>query len=212
MEINIKALFKSDYNIKKGLENGKNKQKNNQVLKIRNFNFIIIIISIIFISFIKCKSPFIRLYCDSKITIIINKKGQQKIIDDKYSSFLSKVEINSSDQKEVKNSYKLNDNINTIIMTFGGGITACDNMFANLGNITNIDLSEFNNNKITTMENMFLNCKGVTSINFGNLLTSSVTNMKSMFQDCTMINTLNLQKFDTTQVTTMESMFNNISI
>ena len=209
MEINIKALFKSDYNIKKGLENGKNKQKNNQVLKIRNFNFIIIIISIIFISFIKCKSPFIRLYCDSKITIIINKKGQQKIINDKYSSFLSKVEINSSDQKEVKNSYKLNDNINTIIMTFGGGITACDNMFANLGNITNIDLSEFNNNKITTMENMFLNCKGVTSINFGNLLTSSVTNMKSMFQDCTMINTLNLQKFDTTQVTTMESMFNN---
>ena len=109
MERNIKEFFKRNCNFKKGSENGKINHKNNQALKIGNVNFIIIIISILFFSFIECKSPSIGIYCDSKITIIINKKGWQKIIDDRYNSSLSKVEINSINQKEIKNSYKLNE-------------------------------------------------------------------------------------------------------
>ena len=209
MKRNIKEFFTNDYNFKKRSEKRKNNHKNNYPLKTRNFNFIVIIISLIFISFIENKFPFIGVYCDSKITIIIKKTGQQTIINDKYNSSLSEIEINSINQNDVKNSYKLNVTNNTIIMTFGEEMTTCDNMFSNLKNIAEIDLSEFNNNKITTTENMFLNCNGLTSINFGNFLTSNVINMKSMFQGCANINSLNLQKFDSSKVTSMENMFYN---
>ena len=75
MKRNIKEFFTNDYNFKKRSEKRKNNHKNNYPLKTRNFNFIIIIISLIFISFIENKFPFIGVYCDSKITIIIKKTG-----------------------------------------------------------------------------------------------------------------------------------------
>ena len=207
MERNRREFFKRNCHFKKGSENGKINHKNNQALKIGNINFIVIIISILFFSFIECKSPSIGIYCDSKITIIINKKGWHKIIDDRYNSSLSKVEINSINQKEIKNYYKLNETNSSIIMTLKDGITTCDYMFANLRNISEIDLSKFNNNKINTTKNMFSYCYSLTSINFGNFDTSKVETMENMFCCCDKLIELDLSQFKTPLLKTMKFMF-----
>jgi surface protein len=189
------------------LNENKKKNKNlNTFSKKRNpqkkLYFQLLIISLVIISLIQINGQY-----ELNISIIIRGVGFQKIIHDKYNSSLSKVYINSKEQNEIQNIYNFTLFENNVTMVFNNIISCCDNMFKDLENIIQIDLSKFHNYNNTNMESMFLNCKNLTSINFGFFKTNKVTNMLNVFANCTSLQSLNLENFDTTQVTTMENMF-----
>ena len=153
----------------------------------------------------------------SQITISISGGGRQKILSDSTgclglpSNFISLPDIiivNGENQTKVeKYVYNLSNGINNITMIWNYQVTNCSNMFADLTNIINVDLSKFDSSGVTDMKCMFFKCSSLTSINLINFNTSLVKSMKGMFQDCYKLKSLNLYNFDTSLVTDMHHLF-----
>ena len=171
----------------------------------------------------------------SEIILHINEKGNQNILYEKFPYLPTEIIINGHNVTiNNKSLYELNDTLNEIHLKWNFQLNSCKNMFNNLSNITFIDLSKFDSQRITNMENMFLNCSSLTSINFGNIRTSlkipedsmarsssttalpsekngfntsKVENMMAMFKDCISLDYLNLKSFDISSVTNMKEMF-----
>ena len=97
----------------------------------------------------------------------------------------------------------------TIKYIFKTNLTTLKNFFALCSNITYIDLSHFNTEKITNMSNMFYNCSSLVSVNLSNINTCNVTDMSSMFYSCSSLKNLNLSNFNTIKVIDMSNMFYN---
>ena len=74
-------------------------------------------------------------------------------------------------------------------------------------NLTNIDMSGFNTEKVKDMTNMFTRLNKLTSLNLSNFNTSNVTDMYGMFCELDSITDLDLSTFDTRNVTDMAMMF-----
>ena len=94
-----------------------------------------------------------------------------------------------------------------IVLKFYEKIKDCSFMFYNCKNITSIDLSKFDNDKITNMNSMFCGCSSLKYIDFYSMNTKNVTDMANMFNGCNNLNNLNLFDFNTEKVTTMKKMF-----
>lgn len=75
------------------------------------------------------------------------------------------------------------------------------------GNLTNIDMSGFNTEKVKNMNYMFYKLYKLTTLNLSNFNTSNVTKMRGMFMDLDSITGLDLSTFDTRNVTDMAQMF-----
>jgi hypothetical protein len=90
-------------------------------------------------------TAIIQINGESKISLVIKGEGLQKIIHDKYNSSLSKVYINSEEQNYIQNIYNFTHKENNVTLEFNYITSCCDNMFKDLENITQIDLSQFNN-------------------------------------------------------------------
>ena len=145
----------------------------------------------------------------SKIIIKINEAGNQKIISNEYAGTqpsnitLNGTEINLDDSKE----YSLSNGLNIIELTLNNSLKSCAKMFSGCSKIIEIDLSQFNGEKVENYDNMFENCISLTSIIISNLNTSSAKNMSGMFLNCTLITSLDLSSFKTNLVTRMDLMF-----
>lgn len=74
-------------------------------------------------------------------------------------------------------------------------------------NLTNIDMSGFNTEKVKDMGYMFIRLNKLTILNLSNFNTSNVTDMRGMFMDLDSITGLDLSTFDTRNVTDMAQMF-----
>jgi len=86
-------------------------------------------------------------------------------------------------------------------------VTNMVSMFYGCTSLNNIDLTNINTQNVTNMEHMFYDCKSLTNINLSNFNTQNVTNMKFMFYDCKSLTNIDLSKFDTNNVANMEYMF-----
>lgn len=82
-------------------------------------------------------------------------------------------------------------------------------MFGNCNNLQKINLSSFDTSQVTSMSNMFLNCKNLESLDLSNFNTSHVTDMSNMFSNCNKILTLDLSSFDTSNTKNLSSMFSS---
>ena len=78
-------------------------------------------------------------------------------------------------------------------------------------NATELDVSNFNTEKVTTMHCMFNSCSNLTSLDVSNFNTSNVTIMNSMFDGCSKLTSLDVSNFNTSKVTSMQYMFRNCS-
>ena len=85
-------------------------------------------------------------------------------------------------------------------------------MFANCNNLTSIDVSNFNTNKVNNMLGMFSNCQKSAYIDVSKFNTENVTNMSWMFASCSSLPSLDVSNFNTEKVTNMEGMFSNINV
>ena len=79
-------------------------------------------------------------------------------------------------------------------------------MFYGCSELTNLNLSKFNTDKVTNMYCMFGNCSSLTNLNLSNFNTSGVTNMSWMFDNCSKLSVLNLSNFNTDKVTNIRYM------
>ena len=103
----------------------------------------------------------------------------------------------------------IEDGYNNVIIKFNIKINSCQNMFKNLRQIIEIDLSSFDTSNVENMNNMFYECTNLRKINFGNIDTSLVKDMSAMFSGCRNLIYIDLSKFDTSSVTNMLEMFKN---
>ena len=77
--------------------------------------------------------------------------------------------------------------------------------------LTELDLSNFNTEKVTDMSSMFSNCEKLNKLNLSKFDTKNVETMSSMFFGCSSLTKLDLSNFNTATVTNMSVMFYNCS-
>lgn len=82
-----------------------------------------------------------------------------------------------------------------------------EGMFAGLGRVATLDLSNFDTRKVTRMNFMFYDMYYVSSLDLSSFDTSKVGNMFAMFHGDRYLSYLNLSSFDTSNVITMRNMF-----
>ena len=142
---------------------------------------------------------FFRLFtnCESYITLVIKGEGNQRFLYSGFSYTPSDVIIDGISKKEkCSKTYELDKNETKIKLVFDNQINSCSEMFRDLENITEIDLSEFDASKVHSMQYMFYNCSNLKNINFGEINTSYSHNMEYMFSYCENLENLNLSSFE----------------
>ena len=81
-------------------------------------------------------------------------------------------------------------------------------MFNLCNNITELNMSNFNTEKVNRMSYMFQGCGKLEKIDLSNFDVSNVTKMLCMFNGCNALLELDLSNFNTIKVNDMSSMFN----
>ena len=90
-------------------------------------------------------------------------------------------------------------------------VTSMSKMFADMSNVTSLDISGFDTSKVTSMASMFFNMSSVTSLDLSGFDTSKVTDMGQMFYSMSSVTSLDVSGFDTSNVTDMANMFRGMS-
>lgn len=121
-----------------------------------------------------------------------------------YYSLADKVELNSD------SSNMFLDMVNLADIDLSGfdtrDVTSMQNMFRNIA-VTSLDLSSFNTENVTDMTGMFCDVDNLTSLDLTHLNTSNVTDMHYMFTNMSSLTSLNLSRINTSKVTNMTGMF-----
>lgn len=79
-----------------------------------------------------------------------------------------------------------------------------------MSNLTNIDMSGFNTEKVKNMNYMFYQLNKLTTLNLSNFNTQNVKTMNSMFKYMENLSLLDLSSFNTQKVTDMSGMFHGL--
>lgn len=121
-----------------------------------------------------------------------------------YYSLADKVELNSD------SSNMFLDMVNLADIDLSGfdtrDVTNMQNMFRNIA-VTSLDLSSFNTENVTDMTGMFCDVDNLTSLDLTSFNTSNVTDMHYMFTNMSSLTSLNLSRMNTSKVTNMTGMF-----
>lgn len=144
----------------------------------------------------------------SEISLKIKDSGIQKILNSD-SLLPSEIYINGNKLDKIKKRYYFENEINIILMKWNYSLTDCSNMFYEINNIEEINLSNFDSSTVTSMSSMFQGCSSLVSLDFSNLNTSSLIYMDYIFADCYSLKRLNLSGISTSKVRSMAYMFYN---
>ena len=140
--------------------------------------------------------------------MIIEGSGTKNVLGNGFAFSPNEVYINNENKAlESSNEYLLGNGKNNVTLIFNQDINTCANMFYNMDDLYEVDLSKFISNQVTNMQQMFGGCKKLTSINFSNFKTINVIHMNSMFSGCIALPSIDLSNFDTSHVSYMNNMF-----
>ena len=115
----------------------------------------------------------LHLYQQSEIKLVFKGKGEQQILNNTFLFDPSEVLVNGNLKESCKKScYLENDDKNEVIIKFQTQINTCENMFRELNNLIETDLSKFDASKVSDMSWMFFNCTNLKKIDFGDIDTS----------------------------------------
>lgn len=84
-------------------------------------------------------------------------------------------------------------------------------MFSGCGDLTSLNLDQFDTAHVYKMDRMFYNCKTLTDLSLDGFNTSEVTSFSQMFQNCSSLTSLNLFSFNTSKATNLMGMFHGCS-
>ena len=173
----------------------------------KHFNFLLILLFTFFYKELSNQGNRRLFNMDSKIHLTVRGIGEQNIFYSRFYKTPSEVYINGEKQEIINYNYYFNQEENNVTLIFNGELDSCSRMFLFCGNITSIDLSEFDFSQVTDMQLMFCECTDLETVNFGNINTSSVESMNQLFYDCSKLISVDVSKFDTSSVTHMGWMF-----
>ena len=105
--------------------------------------------------------------------------------------------------------YNFSNKITNIKLKWNKNIINCYKMFANISNIIEIDLSQFNTSLVENMSYMFSNCKSLIYANLSNINISSILNMDNMFQNCFSLESLDLTNVNISKLFNHKNIFFN---
>ena len=123
-----------------------------------------------------------------------------------FNSLPNSIIINNVNQGSIDKSYNLENETNTIKMTWSIYTSSFKAMFCGLSNITNIQFN-YIASSIRDASYMFNGCNNLESIDFGDFDTNNMIDMHCMFAGCNKLETLDLSLFNTYKVINMDSMF-----
>lgn len=124
-----------------------------------------------------------------------------------YYSLADKVELNSNSSNMFLDLVNLADIELSGLNTLN--VTSMQSMFRNIA-VTNLDLSSLQTENVTDMSGMFYDAKNITSLDLAPLNTSNVTDMHYMFTNMSSLTSLNLSHINTSKVTNMDGMFKGV--
>ena len=84
-------------------------------------------------------------------------------------------------------------------------------MFNNARSVENLDLSSFKTSRVTSMTNMFAYMSSLKNLNISNFKTKKVKNFSRMFINNTALTDLDVSNFDTSSAESMDNMFSGLS-
>ena len=208
----IKKIMKyNKYKFSKGINT---KKKN--IRNIIYFSKFLILINL-FIQILPINKHVLFEFNFSNITLQIKGPGIKNIFCSNRNNFITDyypniIYINSNRMPNVSYSYYFNQTNNTVELIWNhNNISNSIYMFEGCNNITEIDMSHFDNSKSTQIYNMFSGCSSLTSINFTNFETSKVIYMGYMFNGCSELVSLDLSSFNTLLIQSMRYVFNGCS-
>ena len=151
----------------------------------------------------------------SKITMIMNGPGQKKIFGTDFN-FGNGIEytviINDVQEPSLSDNggYQLGkDENNNVTLIIQSPISSCANMFKNVKDLIEIDLSEFDSSSVADMNSMFFGCSNLKKINISNFDTSKVKTIDSMFEGCSSLRLLDISNWNTSSVISAGNMFSD---
>ena len=121
-----------------------------------------------------------------------------------YYSLADKVELHSDSSNMFLDLVNLADIELSGLNTLN--VTSMQSMFRNIA-VTSLDLSGFQTENVVDMSGMFYDAKNLTNLDLTPLNTSKVTDMHYMFTNMSSLTSLNLSRINTSQVTNMDGMF-----
>lgn len=130
---------------------------------------------------------------------------------------LETLDLSSFNTEKVTNMFEMfvgSTNLRTINLPkgfIGSNVTDLNGMFRGCANLTELDLSGSNAEKVKNMRSMFYGCVALSNLNLSGFKTGSLTDMRYLFTSCQSLESLDLSGFNTENVTSMESMFSQCS-
>ena len=144
------------------------------------FIFYINFFFFILINLIEIKNARHLYNYNNEINLVIERNGTQNILSNKFEYDPSSVFINGI-QDTCKKSCYLTGEKNNITLIFSQQINSYKNMFQNLKNIIEVDLSNFDSSQVTDMAMMFMGCSNLISVHLSNSITYKLVNISNMF-------------------------------
>ena len=145
----------------------------------------------------------------SEINLVVQGSGEKQVICNDFSITPSGVLINGIPLDTPSKRVTLEGDRNNVTLRFNIQLESCYQMFSDLVDIIEIDLSNFDCSKVTSMYWMFRGCSNLVTINFKNINTNSVKIMRGLFQGCISLTSIDLSNFNTSNVENMFYMFAN---
>ena len=146
-----------------------------------------------------------------EISLKIKGIGEQEIIYAGFNTMPNKIYCNGEEVDNLNvngNKINIEENESIITLKWDNQLNNCQNMFLDLINIIEIDLSNFDPSSVTTMREMFSGCKQLRKIIIGNNFNSLiVTTVYQMFYNCALLESIDLSNFDTSNIISMNNMF-----
>lgn len=98
-------------------------------------------------------------------------------------------------------------------INFRGKLTSMKGLFNNIKELTMLDLTHLDLEKVTDLSDLVNGCENLSSIFFieDSNGIKNVQNMSNMFNECLSLNKVEMESFKTSKVTDMTGMFNNCS-
>ena len=134
---------------------------------------------------------FLTLFSISKeqneINLVIKGQGNQNVLAEYYDiNSLSPFEIFVGGNLIASNEKVCNfeNELNHVTIRSNNPVSSCENMFTDLTNIIEIDLSNFDTSLVESMSGMFNGCVNLKKITFGNFRTYSLRTMHRLFFNC----------------------------
>ena len=170
---------------------GKRRILNNYALQ-----YLLLLLKIVFVNLITIKNIRNLNNYDSIIHLVTKGNGNQKLLYKNFYTEPSEVLVNGIKDNSCKKTCNIQGDMNNVTLIFKNKLTSCYEMFRELSNIIEIDLSNFDTSQVITMYGMFLGCSNLKYLDLSNFDTSKLSESISyMFKGCSSLIYLNLISF-----------------